>query len=183
MAPVDGLGALWDWRLVARCAAWYEGPLGHVETWLAGCILLQNPQGSWTNVTTGADFWLPPRILPLELLKRSETDALFLPNQILKRFVKKYKDFHQKFPVEKLFLSRSKYFFEVENFRKFSKGKLMKIENFENLNFRFSLIFLWKIFDLEKYFWPRQKYFFDRKFLMKIHIFFYKSSQNFIWHE
>ena len=109
---------------------------------------MYSASGSWTGVTTGAHFLIPPRILPLELLKRSETDAFFLPNQILKIFVKNFKDFHQKFPVEKYFRRGQKYFFEVENFPK------------EN---RLSLIFLWKIsdnFDLEKHILTSTKMFF-----------------------
>ena len=57
----------------------------------------------------------------LELLKRSETDALFMPNQILKRFVKKYKDFHQKFPVEKYFRRGQNIFSRSKFSKKFPK--------------------------------------------------------------
>ena len=96
-----------------------------------------------TSSTTGAHNCLPPHTLPLELPNHSETDALLLPNQILKRFVKKYLDSHQKFPVEKIFLSRSKIFFvEVENFQR-------KIN--ENQKLRFSKISVFIDFPLENF--------------------------------
>ena len=53
-----------------------------------------------TGDTADKKFQVVPRNLPLELRNRSETDALFMSNQILKRFSKKT---HQKLPFEKLF--------------------------------------------------------------------------------
>ena len=50
---------------------------------------MYSASGSWKNLTTDATFCLPPQRLPLELLERSETDALFMPNQIMKRFINK----------------------------------------------------------------------------------------------
>ena len=52
----------------------------------------------------------------LELLKRSETDALFMPNQIVKRFIKKYIDFHQKFA-------------KIEGFKVDHSKKLLNFQN------------------------------------------------------
>jgi len=73
-------------------------------------LWMYSASGSWTGVTTGAHFWLPPRILPLELLNRSEIDALFMPNQILKRFYFEILDFHKKLPIEKIFFRRGELF-------------------------------------------------------------------------
>ena len=104
-----------------------------------------------------------------------KSETLLIPNWILMWFVKNFLDFHQKFPDEKLC---QKYFFELRNLGKFSKGKSMKID-FQN--FEISFISLWKQFGdfgARKIFLI---YFFDRKFLMKIQKLFYKSHQNSIW--
>ena len=74
---------------------------------------------------TVAPFCLPPHILPLELPNRSETDVLLLPNQIMRRFIKKYMDFHQKFPVENIFVEDK----NISRGWKISEWKSMKIEN------------------------------------------------------
>ena len=91
--------------------------------------------------------------------------------------------FSLKNPVEKIFLSRSKIFFRGRKFPKIFQRKINENRKFWKSQFSISIDFPLEIFRPRKYFWPRQKYFFDRKFLMKIHIFFYKSSQNLIWNK
>ena len=92
-------------------------------------------------------------------------------------------DFHQKFPVEQIFSDRnfSNLEFPIIIFEnpKIEKSKKLNLhyENFEIFSFS-------KNFD---HGFPKiltsKKYFFDRKFLMKIDIFFYKSIQNLILHK
>ena len=91
--------------------------------------------------------------------------------------------FIKNFRSKKHFCRGQNIFFEVEIVRNFSKGKSMKIENFENLNFRFSLIFLWEIFDLKKIFLTSTKIFFRPENFDENPSFFYKSLQNLIWHK
>ena len=54
-------------------------------------------------------------------------------------------------------------------------------ENFQNMIKNFGHRKIFSNRDRKKL--ASKKYFFDRKCLMKIHIFFYKSLQNLIWHK
>ena len=75
----------------------------------------------------------------------SITDAtLFMSNQILKRFIKKYIDFHQKFLVEKYFCDRK--FSKSEIFdHNFWKSENRKVKNVNNLRYEnFEIFRFWK---------------------------------------
>ena len=74
---------------------------------------------------------------PLEFASSFLDDTLFMSNQILKRFVKKIIDFHQKFPVEK-------YFFDVENFQNL-KISIMIFENPKIEKSKMLIIYVMKI--------------------------------------
>ena len=73
----------------------------------------------FTGVTPDRKFHLPPGNLPLTTFLAFLDETLFMPNEILKRFVKKYIDFHQKFA-------------KIEHFK---VGHSKKLLNFQNSKF------------------------------------------------
>ena len=82
-------------------------------------------------------------------------------------------DFHQKFPVEKYFCRGQKYFSGSEISENFPKGNQWKFKKIENLNFRFSLISLWKkiqIFRSRKIILASEKYISCKNYSMNFNI-------------
>ncbi len=58
-----------------------------------------------------------------------------MSNQILKRFIKKYIDFHQKFSVEQKYFRMTKIFSDLKIFGSEIGQIFFKNQNFENLKF------------------------------------------------